>query len=166
MCRSHMTIAARAGLADYDRAWLRPDVTAGTTLAAYLLPADLGDASLAGLPPEAGLCACLFAGLGFWLFCSSRHAAITVTSAISLIVGSSLGAIDGDDPTRHAVRRVHGAPGGRSGFRGLSHPRRRRRQLLLEDHARRLQERRRAVSDGILGQWRTAAAGKQPIVPA
>ena len=103
MCVWHMTIAARAWLADYDRTWLRPDIMAGITLAAYLLPAGLGDASLAGLPPEAGLYACLFGGLGFWLFCSSRHTAITVTSAISLIVGASLGAIDGGDPARHAA---------------------------------------------------------------
>jgi high affinity sulfate transporter 1 len=82
---------------------LRGDLVAGITLAAYLLPAALGDASLANLPPEAGLYACLFSGLLFWLFCSSRHTAITVTSAISVLVGSSLGAIAGDDPTRFAA---------------------------------------------------------------
>ena len=69
-------------------------------LAAYLLPAGLGDASLANLPPQAGLYACLFGGLVFWLFCSSRHTAITVTSAISLLVGASLGEIAGGDTTR------------------------------------------------------------------
>ena len=84
----------------YDRAWLRGDVFASVTLAAYLLPAALGDASLANLPPEAGLYACLFGGLVFWLFCSSRHTAITVTSAISLLIGASLGEISGGDPTR------------------------------------------------------------------
>ena len=68
-------------------AWLRPDVVAGVTLAAYLLPAGIGDASLAGLPPEAGLYACLLSGLVFWALCSSRHTAITVTSAISLLTG-------------------------------------------------------------------------------
>jgi sulfate permease, SulP family len=77
-------------LSAYEGAWLRGDLVAGITLAAYLLPAALGDASLAGLPPEAGLYACLFAGLGFWLFCSSRHTVVTVTSAISLLMGSSL----------------------------------------------------------------------------
>ena len=75
----------------YDRGWLRTDVVAGVTLAAYLLPAGLGDASLANLPPEAGLYACLFGGLVFWLFCSSRHTVVTVTSAISLLIGASLG---------------------------------------------------------------------------
>ena len=84
----------------YELAWLRGDVVAGLTLAAYLLPAGLGDASLANLPPEAGLYACLFSGLVFWLFCSSRYTAITVTSAIAMLVGSSLGAIAGGDTTR------------------------------------------------------------------
>jgi len=66
------------------------DALAAVMLAAYLLPAALGDASLANLPPEAGLYACLFAGLVFWIFCSSRRTAITVTSAISLLIGASL----------------------------------------------------------------------------
>lgn len=84
----------------YQRAWLRGDVIAGITLAAYLIPAGLGDASLANLPPEAGLYACLFSGLVFWLLCSSRHTAVTVTSAISLVVGTSLGDLAGGDPNR------------------------------------------------------------------
>ncbi len=84
----------------YQPAWLRGDFVAAITLAAYLLPAGLGDASLANLPPQAGLYACLFGGLVFWIFCSSRHTAITVTSAISLLIGSSLGEIAGGDTTR------------------------------------------------------------------
>ncbi len=93
-------IPAAAWLRAYDPSWLRGDLVAGITLAAYLLPAALGDASLANLPPEAGLYACLFGGLVFWLFCSSRHTAISVTSAISLLIGSSLGEIAGGDTTR------------------------------------------------------------------
>src|SRR5947209_12439459 len=96
-------IAAGRWLRGYESSWLRADAAAGLTLAAYLLPAALGDASLAGLPPEAGLYACLFSGLVFWLFCSSRHTAITVTSAISLLVGTSLGELAGGDTTRFAV---------------------------------------------------------------
>ena len=76
---------------------------AGITLAAYLLPAAIGDASLAGLPPQAGLYACLFGALVFWLFCSSRQTAITVTSAISLLIGATLADIAGADPARHAA---------------------------------------------------------------
>ena len=81
----------------------KQDVVAGVTLSAYLLPAAIGDASLAGLPPEMGVYACLFGGLVFWLFCSSKQAVVTVTSAISLLVGSSIGELAGGDPSRHAA---------------------------------------------------------------
>ena len=93
-------LPALGWLRAYDWSWLRGDIVAGITLAAYLLPAGLGDASLANLPPEAGLYACLFGGLVFWLFCSSRHTVITVTSAISLLIGASLGEIANGDTTR------------------------------------------------------------------
>jgi high affinity sulfate transporter 1 len=87
-------------LRTYQRAWLRGDLVASVTLAAYVLPAALGDASLANLPSEAGLYSCLFGGLVFWLFCSSRHTVVTVTSAISILIGASLGDLAGGDTTR------------------------------------------------------------------
>jgi SulP family sulfate permease len=90
-------------LRSYRGEWLRADIVAGVVLAAYLLPAAIGDASLAGLSPEAGLYSCLFAGLVFWLFCSSQHTAVTVTSAISLLVGTSLAEMAAGDPARHAA---------------------------------------------------------------
>jgi high affinity sulfate transporter 1 len=93
-------IPAFTWLRAYDRSWLRGDVLASVTLAAYLLPAALGDASLANLPPEAGLYACLFGGLVFWIFCGSRYTAVSVTSAVSLVIGASLGEITGGNTTR------------------------------------------------------------------
>ncbi len=96
-------LPALTWLPHYQRDWLRLDLAAGVTLAAYLLPAALADASLAGLPVQAGLYACLFSGLVFWLFCSSKQTVITVTSAISLLVGSSLGGIAAGDTTRFAA---------------------------------------------------------------
>ena len=50
-----------------------------------------------------GLYACLFSGLFFWLFCSSKHTSITVTSAISILVGSSLGTLADGDAGRFAA---------------------------------------------------------------
>src|SRR5213076_1813676 len=96
-------LQAAQWLRNYKPAWLRADLVAGFTLSAYLLPAGLGDASLANLPPEAGLYACLFGGLVFWLFCSSRYTTITVTSAISLLVGASLGGIAVGDTSRFSA---------------------------------------------------------------
>lgn len=93
----------RRGMTDGISAAMRGDLAVGVTLAAYLLPAALGDASLAGLDPQHGLYACLFGGLVFWLFCSSRHTSITVTSAISLLIGSTLGGLAGGDPARFAA---------------------------------------------------------------
>src|SRR5712664_3228092 len=91
---------ATTWLRSYQRAWFRFDLVAAVTLAAYLLPAALGDASLANLPPEAGLYACLFGGLVFWIFCGSRYTAASVTSAISLVIGSSLAEVTGGNTAR------------------------------------------------------------------
>ena len=62
-------------LASYRGDWLRGDVVAGVTLAAYLLPAGHRRRVARGPAARGGLYACLFAGLVFWLFCSSRHTA-------------------------------------------------------------------------------------------
>ena len=37
------------------------------------------------------------------VFCSSRHTVITVTSALSLLIGASVGELSGGDPARHAA---------------------------------------------------------------
>ena len=87
----------------YRADWLRPDLVAGLTLTAYLLPAAIGNASLAGLAPEAGLYACLFSGLVFWIFCSSKQTVITTTSPLSLLIGASLGALSAGDLKRQAA---------------------------------------------------------------
>ena len=50
--------------------------------------------------PKLGFMPASSPGLFSWLFCSSRHTAITVTSAISVLVGASLGDLAGGDPSR------------------------------------------------------------------
>lgn len=100
--RWQVRIPASDWLRGYGLTMLRADVLAGITLTAYLIPAGIGDASLAQLPPEAGLYACAFAGLVFWIFCSSRRTAATVTSAISLLIGTTLGGMAGGDVARFA----------------------------------------------------------------
>jgi high affinity sulfate transporter 1 len=90
-------------LRDYRSEWLRGDLVAGVTLAAYLVPAAIGDATLAGLRPESGLYACLFGGLVFWLFCSGQQTIVTVTSAISLVVGTTIASLAHGDMERYAA---------------------------------------------------------------
>jgi high affinity sulfate transporter 1 len=90
-------------LPQYQRAWLRFDVVAGITLAAYAVPVSLAYAGLAGLPPQTGLYCYLLAGLGYAIFGSSRHLAVGPTSAISLLLGVTLAGLATDDPARQAA---------------------------------------------------------------
>lgn len=87
----------------YERSWLRFDLIAGITLAAYAIPVSLAYASLAGLPPQMGLYCYLVGGIGYAVFGSSRHLAIGPTSAISLLLGVSLVEFSGGDPQRQAT---------------------------------------------------------------
>lgn len=88
---------------DYRRAWLRADLIAGLTLAAYAVPVALAYASLAGLPPEAGLYGYMLGGVAYTLFCSSRHLAIGPTSAIAIVLAGGLGALAAGDPGRYSA---------------------------------------------------------------
>ena len=82
-------------LAEYRVAWLRSDVIAGVTLAAYAIPVSLAYAGLAGLPPQVGVYGYLLGGLGYALLGSSRQLAIGPTSAISLMIGGTVGDMAG-----------------------------------------------------------------------
>jgi sulfate permease, SulP family len=89
-------------LRSYRAEYLQKDIVAGTTLAAYLIPVGIAYASLAGLSPQTGLYSCIFAGLGFAPFCTSRHTAVAVTSAISLLLATTLGKLADGDPLLYA----------------------------------------------------------------
>jgi SulP family sulfate permease len=90
-------------LAAYQLAWLRRDLVAGVTLAAYAIPVSLAYATLAGLPPEYGIYCYLVAGPAYALFGSSRQLAIGPTSAISMLVGTTLLGMAEGDPQRWAA---------------------------------------------------------------
>ena len=77
-------------LPNYDRNYLRPDILAGLTLAAFTIPEAMAYAGLAGLPPETGLYAGIAAPLIYMLLGTSRQLAIGVTSAVSILVASGL----------------------------------------------------------------------------
>lgn len=89
-------------LSEYRTAWLPADIVAGVTLAAYAIPVSLAYATLAGLPPQVGVYGYLLGGLGYAVLGSSRQMAVGPTSAISLMVGGSVGAMAGGDVGRYA----------------------------------------------------------------
>lgn len=77
-------------LRQYEWPWLRWDLFAGITLAAYAIPVALAYAALAGLPPQMGLYCYLVGGLGYVLLGTSRQLAIGPTSALAMLLGVSL----------------------------------------------------------------------------
>jgi sulfate permease, SulP family len=89
-------------LAEYRAAWLPHDIVAGVTVAAYAIPVSLAYAGLAGLPPQVGIYGYLLGGLGYALFGSSRQLAIGPTSAISLMIAATVGAMAEGDAQRYA----------------------------------------------------------------
>ena len=89
-------------LAEYRADWLRGDIIAGVTLAAYAIPVSLAYAGLAGLPPQVGVYGYLLGGLGYALLGSSRQLAIGPTSAISLMIAATVGAMAEGDAQRYA----------------------------------------------------------------
>ena len=84
----------------YQAAWLRNDAAAGITLAAYAIPVSLAYASLAGLPPQHGIYCYLVAGIAYALFGTSRQLAVGPTSAISMLVGTTVAGMAAGDPAR------------------------------------------------------------------
>jgi SulP family sulfate permease len=87
-------------LMHYKVSWLGHDVVAGVTLAAYAIPVSLAYATLAGLPPQYGIYCYLVAGPAYALLGSSRQLAIGPTSAISMLVGTTLVGMAEGDPQR------------------------------------------------------------------
>jgi SulP family sulfate permease len=89
-------------LSHYRLVWLSSDLIAGITLAAYAIPVALAYATLAGLPPQLGIYGYLLGGLGYALLGSSRQLAIGPTSAISLMIGGTIGEMAGGDAIHYA----------------------------------------------------------------
>jgi MFS superfamily sulfate permease-like transporter len=89
-------------LTAYRPEWLRGDIIAGVTLAAYAIPVSLAYAGLAGLPPQVGVYGYLLGGLGYALLGSSRQLAIGPTSAISLMIGGTVGDMVGGNIQHYA----------------------------------------------------------------
>ena len=65
-------VPAVAVARSYERAWLWPDVRAGIVVTALLIPAGMGYAEVAGLPPVTGLYATIVPLLAYAVFGPSR----------------------------------------------------------------------------------------------
>ena len=87
----------------YQRDWLRGDVVAGLTVAAYLIPQVMAYATVAGLPPVVGLWAALVPLAGYAVLGSSRQLSVGPESTTALMTATALGPLAAGDPGRYAA---------------------------------------------------------------
>lgn len=88
---------------NYERTWLRGDVVAGFTVAAYLIPQVMAYAEVAGLPPVTGLWAVMGAMTVYALLGSSRHLSIGPETTTALMTAAAVGPLAAGDPARYAA---------------------------------------------------------------
>lgn len=93
-------------LLGYRRSWLRGDVLAGVTVAAYLVPQVMAYAGVAGLPPVAGLWAILPALALYAVFGSSRLLSVGPESTTALMTATVVAPLAAGDPDRYATLAV------------------------------------------------------------
>lgn len=90
-------------LAHYRLSNLRWDIVAGITLAFFVLPESMAYATLAGVPAHAGIYCCIVGGLFFALFTSTKQVVVGPTSAISLMIASTVATVAQGDVQRIAM---------------------------------------------------------------
>jgi SulP family sulfate permease len=80
-------------LPKYERSWLRPDIIAGITIVALLVPEGMAYAELAGMPPETIFYAAPAALLLYAIFGSSRQLVVVVSSVQAVMSYSIVSAL-------------------------------------------------------------------------
>lgn len=90
-------------LRHYRRGDLRGDVVAGLTVGAYLVPQVMAYATVAGLPPVAGLWAALGPLAVYVLIGTSSRLSVGPESTTAVMTAVTLAPIAGGDPQRYAA---------------------------------------------------------------
>jgi high affinity sulfate transporter 1 len=77
-------------LTGYRRDWLRPDVVAGLTAAAVVIPKAMAYATIAGLPVEVGLYTAFVPMLVYALLGASSILSVSTTTTIAILTGAQM----------------------------------------------------------------------------
>jgi sulfate permease, SulP family len=87
----------------YERGWLRPDLVAGLTVGAMLVPQSMAYAELAGVPPTTGLYASLLAPVAYALVGTSRHLGTGPEPGTAILAATGVAAVAGAgaEPSRY-----------------------------------------------------------------
>jgi high affinity sulfate transporter 1 len=92
-----------ARLRRYERAWLRGDLLAGITVAAYLIPQVMAYAEVAGLPAITGLWAIMGPLAVYAVLGSSLKLSVGPESTTALMTASAVAPLASGDPDRYAA---------------------------------------------------------------
>jgi high affinity sulfate transporter 1 len=77
----------------YRKEWLRPDVLAGLTAAAVVIPKAMAYATIAGLPVEVGLYTAFVPMLIYAALGTSRVLSVSTSTTIAILTGAALGEV-------------------------------------------------------------------------
>src|SRR5690349_7610328 len=78
---------------NYKRDWLKPDVIAGLTAAAVVIPKALAYATIAGLPVQVGLYTAFVPLVVYAILGTSRPLSVTTTTTIAILAAAALGEV-------------------------------------------------------------------------
>jgi SulP family sulfate permease len=78
---------------NYQKDWLRGDISAGLTVGVMLIPQGMAYASIAGLPPVYGLYASIIPIIIYAIFGTSRQLAVGPVAMVSLLTAITIGGL-------------------------------------------------------------------------
>ncbi|MGD0414885.1 MAG: SulP family inorganic anion transporter [Terriglobales bacterium] len=86
-------------LVSYRKEWRRPDVIAGLTTAAVVIPKAMAYATIAGLPVQVGLYTAFLPMVIYAVLGTSRVLSVSTTTTLAILTAAELGeAVPGGDP--------------------------------------------------------------------
>src|SRR5271165_2942275 len=77
----------------YRKVWLRPDVIAGLTAAAVVIPKAMAYATIAGLPVQVGLYTAFLPMVIYAVLGTSRALSVSTTTTIAILAAAELGEV-------------------------------------------------------------------------
>jgi sulfate permease, SulP family len=80
-------------LVSYRKDWLRPDIIAGLTAAAVVIPKSMAYASIAGLPVQVGLYTAFLPLVIYAFLGTSRVLSVSTTTTIAILTAAELGEV-------------------------------------------------------------------------
>jgi sulfate permease, SulP family len=100
MNQTHRSPAVANWLLAYNKDWLRPDIVAGLTTAAVVIPKAMAYATIAGLPVEIGLYTAFLPMVIYAVLGTSRPLSVSTTTTLAILTAAELGqAAPNGDPS-------------------------------------------------------------------